>query len=381
MNRKARVRSVFAAVVVVALAMALAPSPAWAKTPGAIRSGFSSHTMPPTDDGSTSAVRVGFPLDFFGSTYSKLYVNNNGNVTFTGPLSSFIPQQISTKATRIIAPFWADVDTRGSGTVTYGPGTVDGRAAFGVGWINVGYYNSQTNRVNSFQLVLIDRSDVGEGDFDIELNYDKLQWEAGDASGGHGGLGGLAARAGYTSGSAGGSFEINGSGLPGCLLTAGCGQVGAAGLLRGSIGAAKLGRYLFPVRNGTPAVPLTVAKTADLDQAAAGGTNGYTITIDNPRSSDVVLSSISDTLPPGFTYVAGSTTGDVTTDPAVDGQTLTWSGVTVPGNGAVSLHFGVVVTTTPGTYFNSATATSDSASVTPAVHTAEVTVTPIDGGT
>jgi hypothetical protein len=101
----------------------------------------------------------------------------------------------------MIAPFWADVDTRTGPVVTYGYGTVDGHTAFGVNWLGVGCYNENTSVANYFQVLLINRSDVGPNDFDIEFNYGPITWDSGQASGGNGQcLGGTAARAGYTSG-------------------------------------------------------------------------------------------------------------------------------------------------------------------------------------
>ena len=53
-------------------------------------------------------------LNFFGTSYTSLFINNNGNVTFKAPSSTFTPSQISAGANNpIIAAFWADVDTRG----------------------------------------------------------------------------------------------------------------------------------------------------------------------------------------------------------------------------------------------------------------------------
>src|SRR5262249_31366002 len=57
--------------------------------------GFSANTLPANDDGSTGAVALGFTLNFFGTAYSTLYVNNNGNVTFGGPLSTYTPYALS----------------------------------------------------------------------------------------------------------------------------------------------------------------------------------------------------------------------------------------------------------------------------------------------
>ena len=56
---------------------------------------------------------------------------------------------------------------------------VDGHAAFGVDWVNVGYFPEQADKLLSCQLVIIDRSDIASGDFDMEFNYDKVQWEWG----------------------------------------------------------------------------------------------------------------------------------------------------------------------------------------------------------
>ena len=94
---------------------------------------------------------VGFDLNFYGATQSSLYVNNNGNVTFNGPMWTYTPFGLTTATgSPIIAPYFADVDTRGMGSdvVRYGTGTVDGRNAFGVNWVNVGYYSQHTDKLN-----------------------------------------------------------------------------------------------------------------------------------------------------------------------------------------------------------------------------------------
>lgn len=218
----------------------------------AIRSGFNSNTLPSNDDGSTGLVSLNFPLNFFGRTYNGLYINNNGNVTFGRALAEYTPFGLTTNTdVPIIAPFFADVDTRGVGsgilTYGYGNGTVDGHVAFGVNWINVGYFSGHTEKLNSFQLIIIDRSDTGAGNFDFEFNYSKVLWETGDASGGRGGLGGSSSRVGYSNGSGqpGTFFELAGSGVNGALL-----DTGVFALIADSSGTDVLGRYIFKVRNG-----------------------------------------------------------------------------------------------------------------------------------
>ncbi len=104
-------------------------------------------------------------------------------------------------------------------------------------------------------------------------------------------------------------------------------------------------------------------------------TDGYTISVANPGSTDVTLDSVADTLPAGFTYTAGSTTGGVTANPTVAGQTLTWNGpITVTAGATLHIHFSVTVSTTPGTYTNSATATGNGLIIIPATDVAPVTV-------
>ncbi|GAX62663.1 hypothetical protein SCALIN_C38_0026 [Candidatus Scalindua japonica] len=214
----------------------------------AIRNGFNTYTLASNDDESTGEVQIGFTVNFFGLNFSSLFVNNNGNITFDSPLTTYTPFDLTTTGQQIIAPFFADVDTRNSSSVTYGTGTVGGHNAFGVNWENVGYYNQNADKLNSFQLVLIDRSDTGTGNFDIELNYDKIEWETGDASGGTGGLGGDSARSGYSNGTtnAGTFLELPGSAVNGALLDSNM----VTGIIHNSNNSNLPGRYLFKVRNG-----------------------------------------------------------------------------------------------------------------------------------
>jgi uncharacterized repeat protein (TIGR01451 family) len=121
--------------------------------------------------------------------------------------------------------------------------------------------------------------------------------------------------------------------------------------------------------------PLQTSKTADSPSAPPGGQDGYTITISNPNVQDVTLDTVTDTLPVGFSYVPGSTTGLTTDDPDISGQDLTWNGpFTAPGGEDVTLHFGVTVATELGEYFNEAGGTAEGFTVTPTGPTASITV-------
>jgi len=254
--------------------------------------GSGASTLAPNDDGSTGAINLGFSVDFFGALSSSVFVNNNGNVTFTSPLSQYTPNGLATGIGQpIIAPFFADVDTRGtaggsnpvnSGAVTYGTGLItdatlgwNNNNVFAVEWPDVGYYGEHTDKLNDFELLLVDRSDVGAGDFDIEFNYDQMQWETGDASGGSDGLGGVSAVAGYSNGMSGVSniyYQLSGSLINGALIDG-----GPNALTSHDINSSVPGRYDFQVRNGAVITPPPETPEPGTWLTLAGGIAGLAL--------------------------------------------------------------------------------------------------------
>jgi len=321
-------------------------------------SGFNSTLLPATDDGSSAQITLPFAINYFGSRFDKLWVNNNGNLTFNSPQSTYTPFGLTGNiGTPIISPFFADVDTRagGSGTVTYGAGTVDGHQAFGVTFQNVGYYAQHTDKLNAFQVLIIDRNDVGSSgagdDFDIEFNYDQVQWETGDASGGLQGLGGTPAAAGFSNGTGAPNtyYQIQGSGVSGGLLDSNP----STGLVHSSINSAVPGRYIFNARNGTVIAPSvgghSQADAADLGVAPgihlqnrgisqAVGDDWYRFQLLRPDSIDVSL---------GFDALQGNLSCSL-----VDSNGI----VFVPDSTSVSsgnllLHYGINQPLGTGTYF------------------------------
>ncbi len=205
----------------------------------------------PTPGGTCSGdlVPIGFNFNFYGTVSDSLYINTNGNVTFDAPLPTFTPFGLDLAFRQIIAPFFADVDTRNpaSGVVTFGNGTFEGRNAFGVNWLNVGYFEEKVDKTNSFQLLLVDRNDTGAGNFDIVFNYDKVQWETGDGSFGTDGLGGFSAHVGFSNGTGipEQSFSLPGSGVPGSFIDS-----GTYPLIENRLNSDVDGRYIFFARDG-----------------------------------------------------------------------------------------------------------------------------------
>jgi Nidogen-like len=217
-------------------------------------SGFGTGCMPPNDDGTWPSsgglsITGAFPsgLGFYGTTYTSVYINNNGSISFGGPISTYTPDAFPGAPQPMIAPYWADVDTRtttgadtcGSypsggtfpaGTVcTTPPPTTDvvewsiTPGQFVVTWYNVGYFECHATPVMSFQLILTTAAMCGSGgsgvNFDIEFRYNECGWEAGDASGGTNGFCGsnagcTPAQAGFDKGAGAGEPAADYASLP-----------------------------------------------------------------------------------------------------------------------------------------------------------------------
>lgn len=182
--------------------------------------GYGTSCMPANDDGSWPAGTPGlditpaFPkgLHFYTGSYTTAWINNNGNISFNGALPTFTPDAFPGAPQPMIAPYWADVDTRDAsfcdmngyndgqgypaGAMCMNPATngvwwslTPGQMV--VTWDQVGYYKCHTTPVMTFQMILTAAGcgdtiapdgGVAGTDFDIEFRYNTCGWEAGDAS-------------------------------------------------------------------------------------------------------------------------------------------------------------------------------------------------------
>jgi hypothetical protein len=163
------------------------------------------------DDGFRGPIPFGYTLtNFFGQDYTQFFLNNNGNITFGAGLADFTPNGPQGAAQPVIAPFFADVDTRGpnSGLVYYNTSIPNETI---ITWDHVGYFASNDDKLDTFQLVVRGPNFVipaGEGQ--IGFFWTNMQWETGDASGGTGGFGGTPAAVGFGDGQSNG-FVLQGS--------------------------------------------------------------------------------------------------------------------------------------------------------------------------
>ncbi len=157
------------------------------------------------DDGSNGPIALPFTFDFFGTSYSQFWLNINGNISFDGPYWQFSPTGFPSSDYVMLAPFWGDVDLGGTGEIWY---NITPDAVY-INWVGVGYYNSHTDLVNTFQLIITDGTNplIGLGN-NVAFYYDDMQWTTGDASNGSGGYGGFPATVGANVGNGVDFFQI-----------------------------------------------------------------------------------------------------------------------------------------------------------------------------
>lgn len=156
--------------------------------------------LPANDDGSTGQIALPFSFNLYGDSYGSVFVNNNGNVSFQSPYSKYSSDGFPAPY-NMVAPFWADVDTRyeGSGLVYY---RVEA-TRLTVIWNHVGYYNDSLSvtKFNTFKLVITNGTDplIGIGN-NVAFYYGDMQWTTGKASAGQGGFYGKPATVGASKG-------------------------------------------------------------------------------------------------------------------------------------------------------------------------------------
>ncbi len=154
--------------------------------------------IPPSDDTPSLTLAIPFSFCFYGTQYDTVYINNNGNVSFGGSYPTFSGVAFPSDQYVMIAPFWGDVDTRNNGGEVVYKLT---NSSLIVNWKDVGYYNQQHDKRNSFQLVITDGNDpILPSGNNVAFCYKDMQWTTGGASGGVNGFGGIPATVGANKG-------------------------------------------------------------------------------------------------------------------------------------------------------------------------------------
>jgi hypothetical protein len=170
--------------------------------------------MGPNDDLYSNIIGIPFVFNFYGVNYNSLYINNNGNISFGTPYSTFTANPFPDPSHQVIAPFWGDVDTRDS---------LGGAVYFKISpthmiikWEAVGYYNVHSDKLNTFQLIITNGTDtLLPAGTNVGFCYSDMQWTTGDASGGVGGFGGAPATVGNNMGNGVDYFQAGTFNQPG----------------------------------------------------------------------------------------------------------------------------------------------------------------------
>ncbi|MBO0358195.1 T9SS type A sorting domain-containing protein [Hymenobacter sp. BT186] len=154
--------------------------------------------IPRNDDGSFGPIALPFTFNLYGSSYTQVWINTNGNLTFTGAYAAYNASGFPFDLP-MVAPFWGDVDTRNtaSGVIYYKLSATN----LIVTWENVGYFSSQADKTNTFQTIIGSSTDalLGPGQ-NVSFRYGDMQWTTGSASGGINGFGGTPATVGVNQG-------------------------------------------------------------------------------------------------------------------------------------------------------------------------------------
>lgn len=239
--------------------------------------GFGENVLDRNDDSSTELIDVTSVfesgLNFFGTAYNGFYINNNGNITFNNPSSTYTPFAITGSTDRpIVAPFFTDIDTRaGAITASLGGNSTGSNLVYWdldpakdtvtITWDDVGQYASGTTP-NAFQMRL---KDTGGGNFTIEFRYEDIQWNRGDA------------RAGYSAANGSNFFELPQSGTSAMLDLETASNIEQPGV------------FLFSVVNGIPNQPPTDINLSQssINENSSNGTVIGTLTTTDPDAGDL----------------------------------------------------------------------------------------------
>ena len=235
------------------------------------------------DDDVTLAVPLSFTFDLFGQSFNSLFINNNGNVSFGASFDTFTSTGFPVNNFPMVAPFWADVDTRAltSGVVYYRSEA----NRFTVIWDRVGYYNAHADKTCTFELIITDGTDplIGLGN-NVAFCYDDMQWTTGDASGGSGGFGGTAATVGCNLGNGADFFQIGRFGVAGSAYDGPGGATDGVDFLDNTC-------YTFSVGGQVNVPPIFVNPPAACLEVKLGSTLNFSIEAIGPESIQTVTLS------------------------------------------------------------------------------------------
>ncbi|NNM95678.1 MAG: PKD domain-containing protein, partial [Bacteroidia bacterium] len=252
------------------------------------------------DDGVTNAIKLPFNFCYWGKPIDSVFINNNGDISFHQAYSSYLPAAFPLVGWQMIAPFWADVDTRNalSGVVYY---KITPTYMI-VQWDTVGYFGQHADKRNSFQVIISNGSDpiIPNGN-NVELCYGTMQWTTGDASNGINGFDGSPADPATVGANAGDGINYIQFGLFGIPGNSYIGQYppppydGVSWLDTKS--------FIFNVcNNNTPPIVSGISP-CDTLIVCMGDTLDYQILFLSPKQNDTAKSGLTPPVLPGVSII------------------------------------------------------------------------------
>lgn len=256
------------------------------------------------DDSYTDLMALPFTFNFFGNNYDSLFINNNGNISFSAPYYEYTPDSFPTSNFQMIAPFWGDVDTRDpfSGLVYYKMTAT----ALIIKWENVGYYNTHSDLMNTFQLIITDGTDslLPAGN-NVAFCYGDMGWTTGDASGGMFGFGGVPATVGVNQGNGADYFQVGRFDQPGIAFDGPYNTTDSVDFLDNQemyFNIAATGNIPPLVINNNICDTIDVF-TGDTVRSGELGLVTFNIAVTTPEINQTVNASLSSSAPANFSYV------------------------------------------------------------------------------
>ncbi len=258
------------------------------------------------DDGVSNPIVLPFHFCFWGREMDTIFINTNGNLSFFQPYSGYVPDTFPITNYAMIAPFWADVDTR-IGNIRDPNLTLYQITAHHmiVQWDSVRYYDctdplDTVLLYNSFEVVISDGTDpiIPKGN-NVEFCYKQMQWTTGDASSGTNGFGGDPATVGANQGDAVRYIQI------GLFDTAGSGYLGQFPPAPSYDGVSWLDNksFLFNLCSGSIAPLISGVSPCDTFRICLGDSLTIPIYFYSPVQGDSVWSNLLPPIPSGVSIV------------------------------------------------------------------------------
>lgn len=323
-----------------------------------------------SDDGETN-VTLPFPFTFYNTTSTAIRVGNNGGVLFnatSGDLPYSNAPLSTTTFNNLIVPFWDDIDDETGNVYCKTIGVAPNRR-FVIEWYNRPHYNNIGNA--TFELILY------EGSNNIKFQYQDVVFD--DPSYDYGASATVGIRGterNYLQYSY--NQPVLSNGLAICFRYPGsppCDPVEIPWVAEEPITGTVMPGSAFPISVRFDTTPLTgtgvytgfllfytndpvaqpyfsypltltvlpplpelsVTKEASASQVEVGMPLVYTITVINNGGGPATEAMITDTLPTNTLFAWASDGG------VLNGDSIVWSGLTVPAHGSLSVTYGVTV--------------------------------------